>query len=62
MLRRPEDFVGPKYGCDKPSIWLSYSDDLKEWTDPVLVAQPEADWENKKIGAGTNPQHRSRLA
>jgi len=55
MLRRPEDFVGPEYGCDKPSIWLSYSDDLREWTDPELVASPEQDWEGMKIGSGPPP-------
>jgi len=55
MLRRPSDYVGPEYGCDRPSIWISFSEDLKDWTDPELVATPQADWECQKIGAGTCP-------
>ncbi|MFP4139722.1 MAG: glycosidase [Planctomycetota bacterium] len=56
MLRRPMNFVGPEFGCDGPSIWLSYSDDLLEWTTPALVATPEnASWEGGKIGAGATP-------
>lgn len=56
MLRRPMHYVGPKYGCDRPSIWLSYSKDLLHWDDPVLVAKPEnATWESGKIGAAAPP-------
>ena len=55
MLRRPENYVGPGYGCDRPSMWLSYSDDLLEWSEPVLLARPEAGWESKKIGAASPP-------
>ncbi len=56
MLRRPMNFVGPEFGCDGPSIWLSYSDDLLEWTTPTLVAAPENPaWEGGKIGAGATP-------
>jgi len=56
MIRRPMQYVGEKYGTPGPSIWISYSDDLLEWSDPVLVAKPEFDeWEDGKIGAATNP-------
>jgi predicted GH43/DUF377 family glycosyl hydrolase len=55
MLRRPENYVGPQYGCDRPSIWLSYSDDLLKWDPPVLVATPRQSWEARKIGAGAPP-------
>lgn len=56
MLRRPMYYVGPQYGCDRPSIWLSYSDDLMHWEDPVLVATAQNNtWEQRKIGASGQP-------
>lgn len=54
-LRRPMSHVGEKYGTSGPSIWISYSDDLMEWTEPVLVASPEQEWEGGKIGAAAPP-------
>ena len=38
MLHRPSDWVGPKYGCRKPSIWISFSDDLLNWKEHHLRA------------------------
>ena len=56
MLRRPISFVGPEFGCDRPSIWISYSDDLLDWSEPELVAKAEdACWERRKIGAAAIP-------
>jgi predicted GH43/DUF377 family glycosyl hydrolase len=56
LLRRPSNFVGPQYGCSQPSIWLSYSHDLRAWDEPTLVATVEnRSWEGKKIGASTPP-------
>ncbi|MFW6061364.1 MAG: glycosidase [Planctomycetota bacterium] len=56
MLRRPMHYVGQKYGCDRPSIWLSYSDDLKTWSEPHLIAAAEhPDWEAVKIGGAAQP-------
>lgn len=55
LLRRPQHLVGPDYGTDRPSIWISYSDDLRHWDDPVLVAAPEQPWEAAKIGGSTPP-------
>jgi len=56
MLRRPLNFVGPDYGCAQPSIWLSYSADLRTWEEPTLVASAaNAAWEAAKIGAATPP-------
>lgn len=56
MLRRPMYHVGREYGCDRPSMWLSYSDDLMNWDDPVLVATAQNDtWEHRKIGASGQP-------
>ena len=55
MLRRPNEYVGRPYGCDKPSIWISFSDDLLKWSEPQLVAKPQQEWEAAKIGAGAPP-------
>ncbi|MEI7765967.1 MAG: glycosidase [Phycisphaerae bacterium] len=56
MLRRPLDYVGPQFGCDRPSIWLSYSDDLMKWSHPELVAKAaDVAWEERKIGAAAIP-------
>ncbi|MFP4105795.1 MAG: glycosidase [Phycisphaerae bacterium] len=56
MLRRPMHYVGPEYGCDYPSIWISYSDDLVHWDHPQLVASAENfQWEGTKIGAAAQP-------
>ncbi len=55
MLRRPLQYVGKKYGTDKAGIWLSYSDDLHSWDEPVLIARPEQSWEDVRIGGSTPP-------
>ncbi|MFH0952872.1 MAG: glycosidase [Verrucomicrobiota bacterium] len=57
MFHRPTEWMGPDYGCDKPSIWMAFSDDLVHWGDEMLLAQPdpEAPWQSQKIGASTPP-------
>lgn len=40
---------------EKPSIWISYSEDLKNWQDHKVVMEPERKWEQKKLGAGPPP-------
>ena len=55
MLHRPVQWVGEKYGCTVPSIWLAYSDDLMTWRDDYLLATPVFDWELKKMGGSTPP-------
>ena len=55
MLHRPYEWVGEKYGCKAPSIWLAYSEDLIHWEGDQLLIQPEFEWESKKIGASTPP-------
>lgn len=58
MLHRPAEWVGPKYGTDKPGMWITYSDSLTRWKNPSkLLAKPnpEAAWEEKKIGASCPP-------
>jgi len=55
MLRRPAAYVGEKYGTRGPGMWISYSDDLKTWDEPALVAGPLFDWEGMKIGGSAPP-------
>jgi len=56
ILRRPMQYVGEEYGTDIPGIWISYSDDLSEWSKPELVAvAEEPEWEGLKIGAAATP-------
>ncbi len=54
-LRRPLSYVGSEYGTDRPGIWISFSEDLHEWTAPELVAKPEFPWESGRIGGSTPP-------
>jgi predicted GH43/DUF377 family glycosyl hydrolase len=55
MLRRPMTWVGERYGCSGPSMWIAYSTDLARWSEPKLVAAPENEWEGGKIGAAAPP-------
>lgn len=55
MLRRPMHLVGPEYGTTGPSIWLSWSEDLKSWSAPELLVAPAYAWEDNRIGGSTPP-------
>jgi predicted GH43/DUF377 family glycosyl hydrolase len=55
LLRRPLQFVGPQYGTEQPSIWICFSDDLQNWSEPKLIAKPEYKWEDGRIGGSTPP-------
>ncbi|MBO5253082.1 MAG: glycosidase [Clostridia bacterium] len=55
MLSRSMQRVGEAYGCERPSIWISYSDDLLEWDNYKLLAQKKFWWEKNKIGGSTPP-------
>ena len=55
LLRRPEEYIGEKYGTHAPSMWITYSDDLVHWDEPKVIAKPELPWEGKKIGASAPP-------
>lgn len=54
-FERPVEFTGPEYGCDVPSIWINFSDNLMEWPTPKLFATPIEPWESKKMGGSTPP-------
>jgi len=57
LLRRPEEYIGDKYGTEKAAIWITYSDDLINWDEPKILAKSrdDVDWEFKKIGGSTPP-------
>ena len=55
LLRRPLQFAGPAYGTETPGIWLCFSEDLDTWSEPVLIAKAEEDWEDGRIGGSTPP-------
>jgi len=55
MLHRPAAWIGKEYGCERPSIWISFSEDLLQWSEEHLLAQPQFDWESEKIGGSTPP-------
>ena len=55
MLHRPLEWVGPAYGTDVPSIWISFADDLLGFRESTLLAAPTFEWEAGKIGANTPP-------
>lgn len=54
MLHRPKEWVGEKYGCKNPSIWISFSEDLLEWNSSELLMEGIYDWE-EKIGGSAPP-------
>ncbi len=55
LLHRPASWIGAAYGCEKPSIWISFSSDLLAWRSHRLLAGPAYWWEALKIGGGTPP-------
>jgi beta-1,2-mannobiose phosphorylase / 1,2-beta-oligomannan phosphorylase len=55
VLRRPLQYVGPKYGTPGPSMWISTSDDLRTWSEPTLLATAKYAWEDNRIGGSTPP-------
>jgi predicted GH43/DUF377 family glycosyl hydrolase len=54
-LERPLEWVGPEYGCEIPSLWINFSDNLMDWPRPLLLATGVEPWEKKKIGGSTPP-------
>lgn len=53
---RPSARYGKGYPCASPSIWLTSSDDLLSWNDPLeLFYEGQEDWESLKVGASCPP-------
>lgn len=55
-LRRPQAHVGMQAEhAEIPSVQLSYSDDLLQWTAPEPILHPAYEWEDNRIGGSTPP-------
>jgi len=53
---RPSSRFGKGYPCLAPSIWLTASDDLLSWNEPLqLFYEGQEDWESLKVGASCPP-------
>jgi predicted GH43/DUF377 family glycosyl hydrolase len=62
LLRRPIGFVDTDtgHGEEHPSIRISFSEDLRTWTDPEVVIRPEFAWEDNRIGGSAPPVRTKR--
>jgi predicted GH43/DUF377 family glycosyl hydrolase len=62
LLRRPIGFVSTDtgHGEEHPSIRLSFSEDLRNWTEPQVVIRPEYAWEDNRIGGSAPPVRTDR--
>ena len=45
----------PKRDDRSPAIWISYSDDMLEWSEPQKLFEGVEEWESDRIGAGCPP-------
>jgi len=56
LLHRPKEWIGEEYGCDYPSIWITFSEDLMVWDEEshLLIAGREGTWE-EKLGGSAPP-------
>ncbi len=56
LLHRPKEWVGEEYGCDYPSIWITFSDDMMVWNEEseLLIAGRNGTWE-EKVGGNAPP-------
>lgn len=56
LLRRPSGFVDTAVKFkENPGIKISYSEDLKSWSEPQTVIMPAYEWEGNRIGGSTPP-------
>lgn len=56
MLHRPKERVGEKYGCEKPSIFIKFADDLMSFPkESTLLLKAQESWEKDKMGAAAPP-------
>lgn len=56
MLHRPKEWVGKNFGPEYPAVWIRFSDDILDWTEPskVLIEGRPDSWE-EKVGGSTPP-------
>ncbi len=55
MMHRPLEWVGPEYGTEYASVWISMADDLLGFCKSELLIKQKFDWEANKIGINTPP-------
>ena len=54
MMHRPMSWIGAEYGTEYPAIWISYGDDLLNFSHSKILIKSKYDWE-QKIGGNTPP-------
>lgn len=57
LLRRPLPFMDASHRGPpaRGRIMISFSDDLRTWSEPEVVAEPRFAWEQNRIGGSTPP-------
>jgi predicted GH43/DUF377 family glycosyl hydrolase len=56
ILRRPLPYVEASHKAPMiGGIKISFSDDLRNWSEPETVIDPAFSWESKRIGGATPP-------
>ena len=61
-LSRAKEWTGEVYGCEYPSIWLAYSENLLEWPDvgQCYLLATSREWWEQKLGASAPPIYTDR--
>jgi beta-1,2-mannobiose phosphorylase / 1,2-beta-oligomannan phosphorylase len=55
LLHRPLEWVGPEYGTEYASAWISTAEDLFGFRESRLLVKKKYDWESGKLGINTPP-------
>jgi predicted GH43/DUF377 family glycosyl hydrolase len=55
MIHRPLEWVGPEYGTEHATAWISSADDLFGFRKSKLLIKQKYDWEAGKLGVNTPP-------
>ncbi len=55
VLRRPLHAAGAAAPAQGSHIWISFSDDLRVWSEPEILARAQFPWESNRIGGSTPP-------
>jgi beta-1,2-mannobiose phosphorylase / 1,2-beta-oligomannan phosphorylase len=55
MMHRPLEWVGPRYGVEHASAWISFADDLMGFRRSRLLITNKYPWETAKLGVNIPP-------
>ncbi len=55
MIHRPLEWIGPQYGVEHASAWISLADDLLGFRHSKLLITNKYPWETAKLGVNTPP-------